>query len=283
MCIRDSYYLLRIKPKILHGHMVHANILCMVYKAVSPSTNTVITAHSTEEGFLCFAYSYLSRFVDVSTHISRVGLRSYIERGYFKDNKSVYIPNGLELLAVGVDKKPCGRIKRFICVGRLAKVKRFDLVIRSFAQSRLQYSDIQLTIVGEGPERRKLQALSCDLDVNDCVHFSGYKEDVNSLYTESDCLIIFSEYEGLPNVLLEAMRIGMPVITNNVGDCGLIAGETSGVCLVTENNIIGLKNEILRSCELGSSEIHLMSRENQEYFNAHFSMEVTIKKLNKLY
>ena len=106
------YYLLKINPKILHGHMVHANVLCMLYTAISPSTNTVITAHSTDEGFLCFAYKYLSRFVKVSTHISRVGLLSYIERGYFKSDKSVYIPNGLEPLAAGVYKNPPRRIKR---------------------------------------------------------------------------------------------------------------------------------------------------------------------------
>lgn len=102
-----------------------------------------------------------------------------------------------------------------LSVGHLIPRKGHDLVIRAIAE----LSNVEAMIVGSGPERVTLDRLSSDLGVRDRVHFLGEiaYEEMSKIYSAADVLILASSREGWPNVVLESMACGIPVIASAVG------------------------------------------------------------------
>ena len=94
----------------------------------------------------------------------------------------------------------------FLAVGRLAPEKRLHLVIRAFAILKREHpSSATLTILGDGPCRQSLEDLSDSEGVADSVRFVGYQQNTTSWMRDSHALVMASEFEGLPNVVLEAI------------------------------------------------------------------------------
>lgn len=104
----------------------------------------------------------------------------------------------------------------FLGVGRLAPQKNFALLISAFAQ--IARHDDRLTIVGEGDERARLEALATSLGVSDRVSMPGYTSDLDSYFAQADALVLSSDFEGLGIVVIEALAAGLPVVAT---DCGV--------------------------------------------------------------
>ncbi len=98
-------------------------------------------------------------------------------------------------------------------VGRLSNQKGFDRLLRII--SLLSHLPLRLRIIGDGPLRDDLVRLASALHVNDRVEFLGLQENPFQFMAMSDCLLLSSYYEGLPNVVLEANACGLPVIAFN--------------------------------------------------------------------
>lgn len=124
-----------------------------------------------------------------------------------------------------------GAVDRFLLlyVGRLARGKRVDNLIRTMAMMKDQ--PVALAVVGGGPERERLEALTGELDVADQVKFAGLvaDEQLPDYYRACDAWVTASEHEGFCVPIVEAMACGKPVIVPNVtampetaGDAGLI-------------------------------------------------------------
>jgi glycosyltransferase involved in cell wall biosynthesis len=120
-----------------------------------------------------------------------------------------------------------------LSIGRLAPQKRFDMLIRAFAQVREPKA--RLVILGEGPQRRSLEALVHELGLRDRVSMPGYTPDVGPWLAGARLFALSSRYEGLPAVVLEAMAANCPVVTT---DCFLSArtlvGEAEGCAVVPD-------------------------------------------------
>ncbi len=116
-----------------------------------------------------------------------------------------------------------------LSVGKLVEAKGHDLVIRALAE----LPGVRLVIVGEGPFRGDLQRLAADLGVADCVSFLGAvpHTQLRMLYCAADIAILASAREGMPNVVLESLACGTPVIATDVGGIGEILVPSVGVLL----------------------------------------------------
>lgn len=99
---------------------------------------------------------------------------------------------------------------RFVAAGRLAPEKGFDLLVQAIAISN--NTRIRLTILGEGPLREALTAQVAGLGLQDRVHFLGHVENPFPYFADAHAFILSSRYEGFPNVVLEALACGTPVI-----------------------------------------------------------------------
>jgi glycosyltransferase involved in cell wall biosynthesis len=110
-----------------------------------------------------------------------------------------------------------------IAVGRLDRQKRFDLLLRAWA--RVRFPGAQLRIIGEGPERAALEALIRELGLENRVEMPGYSTDVSSWFAKADVFALSSDFEGLPQVVLQAMAFNCPVVST---DCFSAARELVG-------------------------------------------------------
>ncbi|MCJ2177362.1 glycosyltransferase [Novosphingobium album (ex Hu et al. 2023)] len=109
---------------------------------------------------------------------------------------------------------------RFVAVGRLVSQKNFALLLRAFARGF--HPGDTLTIVGDGPERSGLQALASKLSLQRHVTFTGHLPSPDAQLEHADCLLLSSNYEGVPAVVIEAIAAGLPVIAT---DCSMSMPE----------------------------------------------------------
>lgn len=132
------------------------------------------------------------------------------------ENKITIIYNGVEL-PNGIESAdvPLQTPVNIVAVSRLIPWKRVDDVIETVA--RLE--DVGLVVVGDGPERNRLEALVCAKEIMDRVYFAGARSraETLSLMKACDIFVLNSTYEGLPHVVIEAMMIGLSVVATAVG------------------------------------------------------------------
>ncbi len=104
---------------------------------------------------------------------------------------------------------------RFLAVGRLVSQKGFDVLLQAFALVNRQQPEWKMHIVGDGPEREALYALSASLSLTDVVVWHGEDRNPFPYYRWADIVVVPSRFEGFPNVPLEAMGEGKAVICSN--------------------------------------------------------------------
>jgi glycosyltransferase involved in cell wall biosynthesis len=153
------------------------------------------------------------------------------QRG-FKAEKLVVIPNGIEverwqnaqpanLQEFGVDSAA----PIVIYVGRLDRQKGVDDLIHSFPKVVQKVPECRLLIIGDGPDWTGLKRLAVQLGVEKQVHFGGWRVDVPALIAAANLLVVPSRWEGMPNVVLEAMAASKPIVATRVEGIAEVLGE----------------------------------------------------------
>lgn len=134
-----------------------------------------------------------------------------------KSEKSVIIPNGIDFNHI-VEIKPSIEESTIIFAGRLIKEKNVDFLIQSIATVKEKIPEITCLIIGNGPERSKLENLVIDLKLKDNVIFKDFMDDYDDLIgymKSSKVLVLPSTREGFGMVVIEANACGIPVVTVN--------------------------------------------------------------------
>lgn len=124
------------------------------------------------------------------------------------------------------------RQKNLIAAGRLCSQKRFDVLLRAFAKIRNDV-DCRLTILGEGKDRSKLQALSVRLGIAHLIQMPGSVSNVPEWLAKADLFVLSSDFEGLPGVVLEALAVNCPVVATDCFPSARALLETATRCYVT--------------------------------------------------
>ncbi len=136
-----------------------------------------------------------------------------------------------------------GEQRVVLTIGRLSAEKAQADLIAAF--QRLKTANCKLVIVGDGPERENLQALAADSKPRSIV-FAGQVADVDPFYAIADIFALPSHSEGSPNVLLEAMAAGIPVVATAVGGVPEIVQNEKSALLVSPNDPPALATAIDR-------------------------------------
>jgi GalNAc-alpha-(1->4)-GalNAc-alpha-(1->3)-diNAcBac-PP-undecaprenol alpha-1,4-N-acetyl-D-galactosaminyltransferase len=138
-------------------------------------------------------------------------------------------------------------------VGSLTRQKAQHVLIKAFA--RTQATDWKLIIVGEGPERVKLQTLINELELQGQVELPGRIKEVYRMYNTSKIFAFSSLYEGFPNALIEAMHFGLPCISTDcpTGPSELIENGINGylISLNGEKAMAEKLNYLMENEEMG--------------------------------
>jgi glycosyltransferase involved in cell wall biosynthesis len=127
-------------------------------------------------------------------------------------------------------------LMRAAVIGRLSPEKGVDVLLESMSILRARGVPVGLLIAGDGPARAALEAQAARLSLGEVVRFLGQVHDVGALYREIDLLVIPSRSEGLPNVLLEALRHGRFAVATRVGAVpDVLEGSRAGLLVPAED------------------------------------------------
>ena len=156
--------------------------------------------------------------------------------------------------------------RHVMAVGRLDSQKGFDLLLRAFAVCRENRPGWKLTILGDGEERERLEALTTQLGIGADVQMPGTVPDTTPFLRRADLFVLSSRYEGFPNALLEAMALGIPVIAT---DCA------SGPKRIVRNDVDGLLVRSDDAPALANAMAALMDDEARRLRLAQHAADVT--------
>ena len=125
--------------------------------------------------------------------------------------------NGVPLTAATPHTPSTDRPFTLITVGRLVPIKGVDIQLRALASLRRRVPDAQLLVVGDGPERDRLEALSRELGISDAISWLGFRNDPGSWYRRADVFLCTSYNETFSLTLCEAMNHGLACVAPRVG------------------------------------------------------------------
>lgn len=107
----------------------------------------------------------------------------------------------------------CTSGPRILSVGNFSEVKNHPMLLRAFAD--LRRKEAHLMLLGQGPDEPRLRALAAALNIQDRVIFAGFHTDPAPYYATADLFVLSSNREGLPTVLVEALSMGLPVVSTD--------------------------------------------------------------------
>lgn len=222
-------YLRSEQPNALLSTLMYANVVAtFALRAARTDTrlvlreaNSISRSHTRQKSLISrairlgaiWAYRSSDRVIGVSRGVAD-DLRNVLN---LSKNKSVVIHNPAvrdEVLAQAENVTADNDVPTIISVGRLAEQKDFSTLLRAFAILR-QTRKAQLIILGEGQKRDELEHLAFKLNLKDDVHMPGFVNDPYSYMTKASVFVLSSQWEGCPNVLIEAMACGTPVVSTD--------------------------------------------------------------------
>lgn len=189
-------------------------------------------------------------------------------------------PDRIDLVKNAVDlqglrrKTPCNECDstiRILFAGRLVKEKRPDIFLQVVNEviNKLQPRPVRAIIAGDGPLMSELESLATSLGMDrERLEFLGECSEMGAVYQRADMLVMTSEHEGTPNVLLEAMACGLPVISTSVGGVPDILAEGRGL-LVASGDKEGLKAAVFSLASNASLRAQLGERGFQYVSRSH--------------
>lgn len=220
----------RLQPAIWHGHDYKTNLLGLLLVRAGCRMRLVTTVHGwvkeTSRTPLYYRIDKmcLPRFEHVYC-VSQDQVDACHELGV-ADDRLFLLDNGIDLDAYRRRRDPVTARGDWLPVapsellvgamGRLSAEKGFDLLIRAVAQRIAAGDRLRLVIAGEGDERESLERLISELGMREHIRLLGFCADVIRFYESIDLFVLSSLREGLPNVLLEAMAIGIPLLSTRV-------------------------------------------------------------------
>lgn len=128
--------------------------------------------------------------------------------------------------------------KEIVSVGRLEPQKNQKLLIESFSMLAEELSDYNLVIYGEGSLRKELEAFVESKGLTNRVFLPGAKSGIQNYIKDASLFVLSSDYEGIPNALIEAMAIGLPCVSTDCSPGGareLIESEENGLIVECGN------------------------------------------------
>jgi colanic acid/amylovoran biosynthesis glycosyltransferase len=173
--------------------------------------------------------------------------------------------------------------QRLLYVGRLAAAKGLPVLLDSLAALSANHPTLQLTVVGDGPDRAMLEAQAQTLGLAERVDFVGYQspEGVRDYLQAADVFVMSSFAEGVPVVLMEAMMSGLPVVATQIAGVSELVEEGVNGFLVPPSNVKALSDRI--ATLLADSDLrHRLGQQGRAKVSQDFNIHTEAKKLYQL-
>lgn len=217
--MRLARLLRKLRIDVLHTHMFWPSLYGVLAARLASVPVVVTTEHGTNP-WKTSIHRWFEREIISSVADLRICVSEEIRQvregsdGIDKEKLKV-IPNGTE---VPHGYRRVGRTPLVIgTAGRLVPEKDYTTLVRAANWLQEQGYDFELDIVGDGPERGKLEEAVARFGLQNRVHFQGFQSEMTKWYQHFDVFVLSSIREGQPMVLLEAMATGLPIVATRVG------------------------------------------------------------------
>jgi len=243
------------KPDVVFSTSYHINILVSLVARFIKSTKFIARASNIPaEQFLYenFRAKFYAMFSKISYNIfSRIicqteYMQQAITKGYDIDiRRTIVIPNPVlktDLLKLNSQNS---KEYKLVIVARFTAEKGHDRLIDIFANLPANY---HLSLVGSGRLKDEIAKKVENLNLNERVKFYGEIQNVQEVLAQHDLMLLTSHTEGFPNVVIESLSVGLPVVSFQVSGMKELITEGFNGYVVQQDDLVGFKDKIIQAC-----------------------------------
>lgn len=296
---RGRDFLREFQPDLVHSHSFHANIFARLLRMTSPPFVVLSTVHNVYEGGWgrMLAYRLTDGLSRRTVAVSEAAAQRFTRLKAMPPRKCSVILNGIDVDGFDPDAERRTRMRAefgisaaaansdfvWLAVGRLAPAKDYPNLLRAFAVLRAKRSDAQLWIAGDarGDERKPLESLATELEIDGAVRWLGLRRDMPSLLDAADAFVSASAWEGMPLAVGEAMAMAKPIVATDVGGVRELVGDAGVVVPAKDSRALG--GAMLATMQQSREVLAARGRAAREHVLRHFSMSATADTWVALY
>ncbi|MGA1191616.1 MAG: glycosyltransferase [Bdellovibrionota bacterium] len=176
-----------------------------------------------------------------------------------------------------------GGVFRLGVFGRLSPEKGHRFLFEALGGIPEASHIFEVDIIGEGVERERLEELARQLGLHRSIRFRGYQRNLRAHYESSDLIVLPSLREGSPNVLLEAMSLGMPVLASDIPSIRAVINEGHTGFLFATADSNALRAKLLEIMSLSECQLSDIGEAARSYVRKEFNPEVRQQRFAQLY
>lgn len=225
-------------------------------------------------------------------HVNAEATVRYLkQQGLAAPEHAEVIPNGVDISRFGPDV-PRNLYRQRLClnddtllvgtVGRLVPQKNIPLFLQMARQVTAMGEPVHFIIAGDGPLREELKRQASELGIGRYVHFVGEISDVPSLMADLHLFVLSSDWEGMPNVVAEAMAAGVPVVATAVGGTPELVQDGRTGFLVPPRRLTDLTDAVVKLLR-DEKRRGQMARAGRSRVEHHFTVERMVGRVQGLY
>lgn len=280
-------------PDIVNSHMYHANIACRLVGIFGRHFALISSSHSANEGGWLRSLSYrLTNFLcDEFTNVSNEAVLAFEQKKIVRKGLMTPLHNGVDTSKFVYSSLARNKVRTelrlsdgtylILSVGSLRGAKDYPNAISAAAMLDKKGVDFLWVIIGEGPERNKIQDLILRNGLSEKIILLGIKHNVSDYMAACDCFVLSSAWEGFGLVVAEAMSCARVVVGTNCGGVSEVIGK-HGFC-VSPRDSISLASSILSVISLTHKERLEVGRKARIWIEDNFCQEIAHSKWIELY
>ena len=278
-----------LKPDIVSLHSSKAGVVGRL-AAFRLQTRVLFTAHgwSFTEGVprrSATVYRYIEKLMsnlcDRIITVSEFDRQLAVRKRVCKESQITTIRNGMPDISRKTHEMRDDGLVELLMVARLDQQKDHETLLRALYDLRCEF-EWHLTLVGDGPLRKTLEAMVERLGIADSVSFVGMRNDVSDWMSRADVFILTSNYEGFPRSILEAMRSTLPVVASDVGGVSesVVDGQTG--FLIQRKDSSSLRSRLRQLIEDADLRSNL-GQQGRRSFETSFTFEKMARETIRVY
>jgi len=234
--VQDQYYLgfmsLRLAKKFkigleiqVHGFEKYGGLRKVIAKYILPRANAVRCVSLRLKKELISEFRVKENNITVAQIFVDIAKMSL--RGAFATKQS----RQDALTGIALPSTYNGKVV-FLTIGRLVPVKNIVIQIKAMVEVIKKFPEVELWIIGEGPEKNNLEYIINNLELSEKVKLLGWQGDLRKFYSQADVFMLTSNYEGWGLAVIEAAAYGLPIIMTDVGCAGeVIRNRENGIII----------------------------------------------------
>ncbi|ULT56206.1 glycosyltransferase [Neobacillus drentensis] len=199
----------------------------------------------------------------------------------FSSKKIIVVPNPVSNVLIECNYQNREFISEIATFGRLSAQKNQCLLIQAFAMVYKTNKSLKLSLYGSGEEENNLRILVKNLGIENAVSFKGRVSNVTDALMSTDLFVLSSNYEGMPNALMEAMAVGLPCISTDcpTGPKDLIQNKENGILI--KSNDIGELVAAINYCVENPLFCHEVGSAAKKKVKEEFQADIVIERFKR--